>query len=135
MVDIEEAHFGRGRKSSPVSDVPKASRLLTLLEDTEARRKRITVNEARAGIARALRVPVKTLLHIRTQRRKSVQMFLMSGIRDRLIAVLQAEIVESEHQIAICRQIGLDCREDLFEEAAASIAAAKEILERAVKSD
>lgn len=129
MSGSQEAPFGKG---GSVSDVLKASKLVTLLEDTEARRKRITVREARTGIARALRVPTKTLLLIRRQRRKSVQSFLLAGIRDRLIAVLQAEIVESEHQIAICRQIGLDCREDLFEEAAASIVAAKEILARAI---
>jgi hypothetical protein len=134
MSEFGEAHFGHGKKSGAVSDVPRASKMLKLLEDTEARRKRVTVNEARTGIARALRVPAKTLLHIRTQRRKSVQSFLLAGIRDRLIAVLQAEIVECEHQIAIYRQIGVDCREDLFQEAAASIAAAKDILERAVRS-
>ena len=132
MSDIGEAHFGHGRMSGAASDVPRASRMLRLLEDTEARRRRTTVGEARTAIARALRVPVRTLLNIRKQRRKAVEMLLLSGIRDRLIEVLQAEIAESEHQIAICRQIGLDCREDLFEQAAASIVAAKEILARAI---
>jgi hypothetical protein len=134
MSDIGEAHLGQKEMSGAGSDVPRASRMLRLLEDTEARRRRVTVNEARTAIARALRVPAKTLLNIRKGRRKAVQMCLLSGIRDRLIQVLQAEIAESEHQIAICRQIGLDCREDLFEEAAASLAAAKEILARAIGS-
>ena len=126
-----EAHFGQ-KEMRGVGDVPRASRMLTLLEDTEARRKRVTINEARTGIARVLRVAPKTLLNIRKQRRKAVENSLLTGIRDHLIAVLQLEIAEFEHQIHIARQIGVDCRDDLFQEAAASIAAAKEILERAI---
>lgn len=134
MSELGEAHFGLRKMNSAVSDIPRASRMLTLLEDTEARRKQITVGEARTAIARALRVPAKTLLHIRNQRRKSVQNFLLAGIRDRLITALQQEIAEFEHQIHIARQIGVDCRDDLFQEAAAAIATAREILERAVSS-
>ncbi len=126
-----EAHFER-RKFGPVSDVPVASRMLTLLENTEARRRGVSVEAARTGIARALRIPTATLRHLRNQRRKTVESCLLAGIRDRLITALQGEIAEFEHQIHIARQIGVDCRDDLFQEAAASIAAAKEILERAV---
>ena len=127
-----EAHFGQRNMSGVVSDVPRASAMLTLLEDTEARRKRVTVGEARMAIARTLRVSAKTLLNIRKRRRKAVENSLLTGIRDRLIAVLQLEIAECEHEIALYRQIGIDCREDLFVEASASINAARKILERAI---
>jgi hypothetical protein len=107
--------------------------MLTLAEDTEARRRGFTVEEARKSFARALKVPEKTLLHIRNQRRKSIPSFLMNGIRDVLIGVLQSEIAKLEHEIAIAQQVGLDHREDAFEQAAASIAAARSMLERAAE--
>lgn len=135
MTNHEEAHFGRRRVTGPVSDIPVASRLLSLAEDTDARRRGFTVQEARQRIARVLKVPARTLLHIRNQRRKSVPQFLMSGIRDILIDVLQAEIRSLEHEIHIARQIGMDGREDAFLEAAASIEIARKILEGAVRSD
>lgn len=133
MTKLEEAHLGRGEVAGPVGDVPVASRMLTRLENIVARRKGITVQEARVGIARAMRVPHKTLLHIRNQRRKSVQQFLMVGIRERLIEVLQAEIRECEHEIAIHRQIGTHHSENDLLEAEASIAAARNILHAAIK--
>jgi hypothetical protein len=133
MSVIGEAHFGQKNMSGAVSDVPRASTMLTLLEDTEARRKRVTVGEARTAIARTLRVPAKTLLNIRKQRRKAVQNSLLTGIRDRLIAVLQLEVQECEHLIALYRQTGVDCREDDFLAVATSIAAAKKILDRAIR--
>ena len=132
MMSLEESHFGK-RVTGPVFDIPAASRMFTLAEDTEARRKGFTVEEVRKGFARILKVPEKTLLHIRNQRRKSIPSFLMNGIRDVLISVLQSEIAKLEHEIAIAQQVGLDHREDAFEQAAASIAAARSMLERAAE--
>jgi len=132
MMSLEESHFGK-KVTGPVFDVPAASRMLTLAEDTEARRKGFTVEEARKGFARLLKVPEKTLLHIRHQRRKSIPSFLMNGIRDVLIGVLKSEIAKLEHEIAIAQQVGLDHREDAFEQAVASIAEARSILERATE--
>jgi hypothetical protein len=132
MTKLEESHFGK-RVKGPVLDIPAASRMLTLAEDTEARRRGFTVEEARKGFARALKVPEKTLLHIRNQRRKSIPSFLMNGIRDVLIGVLQSEIAKLENEIAIAQRVGLDHWEDAFEQAAASIAAARSILERATE--
>lgn len=106
--------------------------MLTLAEDTGARRKGFTVERMRGKFAVMLQVPAKTLLHIRNQRRKSVPQFLMFGIRNILIDVLQAEIRALEHEIQIARQIGLDCRDDDFEKAAASIEVAREILAGAI---
>src|ERR1700730_15399873 len=100
MTELEESHFGK-RVTGPVSDIPVASRMLTLLEDTKARRTGFTVYKTRQKIASALSVPEKTLLHIRNQRRKSVPQFLMYGIRNLLIEALQAEIRSLEHEIAI----------------------------------
>lgn len=133
MTELWESHFGK-RLTDPVSDIPVASRMLTLLENTKARRTGFTVYETRQTIASALSVPEKTLLHIRNQRRKSVPQFLMSGIRNLLIDVLQAEIRSLEHEIAVARQIGMDCREDAFEQASASIAVARKILEAAAQA-
>jgi hypothetical protein len=132
MMSLEESHFGK-RVTGPVFDIPAASRMLTLAEDTEARRKGFTVEEVRKGFARILKVPEKTLLHVRNQRRKSIPSFLMNGIRDVLIGVLQSEIAKLEHEIAIAQQVGLDHREDALEQAAASIAAARSMLERAAE--
>jgi hypothetical protein len=103
--------------------------MLTLAEDTYARRKGFTVQDAREAFSKILKVPQKTLLHVRNQRRKSVPQFLMSGIRNLLVDVLQAEIRSLEHEIHIARQIGVDPREDVFEQAAASIAYARALLE------
>jgi hypothetical protein len=133
MSHSNEARFER-RKFGPVSDVPIASRMLRLLEDTEARRKGVSVETARTGIARALRIPTATLRHLRSQRRKTVESFLLAGIRDRLIITLQSEIAELEHQIHIHRQVGVDCREDAFLEAATAVAVAKRILAAAIGS-
>jgi hypothetical protein len=130
MSHNEEARFER-RKVGPVSDVPIASRLLTLLEDTQARRRGVSIEVARSGIARALRIPATTLRHIRIQRRKTVESFLLSGIRDQLIVTLQQEIAEIEHELCIARQVGLDVREDAYLQASAAIATARAILERA----
>jgi hypothetical protein len=132
MTKLEESHFGK-RVTGQVFDIPAASRMLTLAEDTEARRKGFTVEEARKGFARILKVPEKTLLHIRSQRRKSIPSFLMNGIRDVLIQVLQSEIAKLENEIAIAQQVGLDHREDAFEQAAASIAAARRLLQSATE--
>ena len=130
MSQFDGARFER--RKGPVSDVPVASRMLTLLEDTEARRRGISVQTARTSIARALRIPAATLRHLRNQRRKTVDYSVMGAIADRLVVVLQAEIAELDHELQIARQIGVDVRDDLFQEAAASIAAAKEILARAI---
>jgi hypothetical protein len=130
MSKLVEPHFGK-RGQGPVTDIPAASRMLTLLEDTEARRKGFRVDQIRRRIAGRLSVPEKTLLHIRNQRRKSVPSFLLLGIRNLLIEVLQAEIAKLEHEISVAKQIGMDCREDAFEQAAASIAHARQILEGA----
>ncbi len=130
MAEYGESHFGK-RVAGPVSDIPVASRMLTLLEDTKARRSGFTVQRVRRSFANRLSVPEKTLLHVRNQRRKSIPQFLMFGIRNLLIEVLQAEIRHLEHEIAIARQIGMDCREDAFEQAAASIDVARKLLETA----
>lgn len=128
MANHQESRFGDGRKSGPVSDIPVASHMLTLAEDTDARRKGFTVKQARERFARMLKVPTRTLLHIRAKRSKSVPHFLMTGIRDILIDVLQAEIRALENQIAIARQVGADCNDNAFGEAAASLDAARQIL-------
>jgi hypothetical protein len=130
MMSLGESHFGK-RVTGPVVDIPAASRMLILAEDTEARRKGFRVEEARRTFARRLAVPEKTLLHIRNQRRKSIPSFLMNGIRDVLIEVLKSEIAKLENEIAIAQRVGLDHREDALEQAAASIAAARSILKSA----
>lgn len=130
MSGFENSRFGK-RAAGPVLDVPVAARRLALAEDTAANRKGVRVEEVRRGFARFLRVPVKTLENIRSERRKSVPAFLMDGIRDVMIEVLEAEIAHLEHEITIARQVGMDHREDTFEEAAASIAAARALLEKA----
>lgn len=130
MTELGESHFGK-KVTGPVSDIPAAARMLALAEDTEANRQGFRVETVRQRFARVLKVPEKTLLHIRNQRRKSIPSFLMSGIRNIMIEVLQAEIVRLQHQIDIARQIGLDDREDDYEQAAASIAFARQLLERA----
>lgn len=130
MSGFENSRFGK-RAVDPVLDVPVAARRLALAEDTAANRKGVRVEQVRKGFARFLKVPAKTLENIRTGRRKSVPAFLMDGIRDVMIEVLQTEVAHLEHEIAIARQVGMDHREDTFEEAAASIATARALLERA----
>jgi hypothetical protein len=134
MKDHEEAHFGQRKVAASVSDIPVASRWLTLAEDTRARQTGFTVSDVRDSFASKLKVPAKTLRLIRGEKRKSVPHFLMSGIRNLLIEVLHAEIRSLEHEIAVARQVGMDCREDAFEQASASIAAARKILEDAAGS-
>ena len=127
MAELEESRFGTG-VTGPVSDIPAASRMLILAEDIEARRRGFRVEDARQNFARRLKVPTKTLLHIRTQRRKSIPAFLMNGIRDLLINVLQSEIAKLEDEISIARKVGLDDRTDDLAKAASAIAAARILL-------
>jgi hypothetical protein len=131
MKGHEEARFGQSKVAASVSDIPVASRWLTLAEDTRARQTGFTVGDVRDSFAGKLKVSAKTLRLIRGEKRKTVPHFLMSGIRNLLIEVLHAEIRSLEHEIAVAKQVGMDCREDAFEQASASIAAARKILENA----
>ena len=57
----------------------------------------------------------------------------MAGIRAVMIEVLQSEIAKLDHEIRVAKKVGLDHREDRFEQAAAQIASARSILESATE--
>lgn len=119
--------------SAAAADVQLASRFVTRLERLEAERQGRRVVDIRPDLARVLRTAPGTLANIRKQRRKVIPRWLLQAIRDAMIRALQAEVRALEHEIAIARQIGLDPREDAFQQAQASLDAAKALLEDAAR--
>ncbi len=116
------------------TDIEMASGILEKLEWLTAKRKGRTVEENRSAIARSLDVSVTAIERIRHKRRKVIPSWVMAGIRAKLIVTLQQEIAELEHEIHIARHVGADVREDAYLQAAAALASARAILEKAIGS-
>lgn len=122
---------GENIQMNAVSDIESVHRLARRLEDAEAKRLGVRINEARASLARRLRTSPGTLENIRRLRTKVVPSWLMARIRAEFVSVLQSEILRLEHEITIARQIGTDHCDDDLQAAEAQVVAAKEILRAA----
>jgi hypothetical protein len=119
---------GESNQMNAMTDVEAVHRLARTLEDAEAKRLGVRLQEARSSLARRLRTSPGTLENIRRLRTKVVPSWLMARIRAEFVSVLQAEITRLEHEIHISQQIGLDHHDDDLQAAQAQIVAAKEIL-------
>jgi hypothetical protein len=122
---------GESIQMNAMTDVEAVHRFARTLEDAEAKRLGVRVQEARSSLARRLRTSPGTLENIRRLRTKVVPSWLMARIRAEFVSVLQAEILRLEHEISISLQVGVDHRDDDLQEAQAQIVAAKEILRAA----
>lgn len=122
---------GESNQMNAMTDVEAVHRLARTLEDAEAKRLGVRLNEARNSLARRLRTSPGTLENIRRLRTKVVPSWLMNCIRAEFVSVLQTEILRLEHEINTAQQIGMDHRDDDLQAAQAQIIAAKEILRTA----
>jgi len=128
MVTHERAQF-----DSAGTDVERASEMVTRMENLISFRDKLSLPEVRRPLSRRLRITTGTLLHIRKQRRKSIPAFLMSAIRQELIAVLQSEVARLEHEIHIHRQVAGSHRTDDLALAEAQVVEAKKTLRLAAR--
>lgn len=119
---------GESIQMNAMADVEAVHRFARTLEDAEAKRLGVRVQEARSSLARRLRTSPGTLENIRRLRTKVVPSWLMARIRAEFVSVLQTEIIRLEYEITIARQIGLDHRDDDLQAAEAQLATAREIL-------
>jgi hypothetical protein len=111
-----------------MSDIETVNRFARLIEDTEANRLGIRVQEARTFIARKLGISPGTMENWRRMRTKIVPNWLMNRLRAELINVLQSEIRRLEHEVQLARQTGSNYRDDTLASAQTQLAAAREIL-------
>jgi hypothetical protein len=128
MVSHGESHFVSG-----LSEVEMASGMVARVEDILSQRDGLSLENARLRVAHTLKVPPRTLLHIRNQRRKTITWRFMEALRAMLIEILQSEIVRLEHELYIQRQIAGSHRSDDLAAAEAQVVEAKKILRAATR--
>lgn len=121
------------RETQFASEIEIASGMVTRVEGILSQRHGLTLDEVRPQVARALRVPVRTVLHLRNQRRKTVTWRLMESLRGLLVEVLQAEIVRLEHEVHVYKQIAGSHRDDRLAAAEAQVVAARRALSEAAR--
>lgn len=115
------------------TDVTTASSMIQRLENIEAERRGVTVQEVRIIISRKVRLSTASLANLRRGRRKSVKTDEMGKVRSALIQALQKQIRALEHEITIHRQTGADHRDLDFAKAEASLETARALIARAVR--
>ena len=104
-----------------------------MIEDHEARRLGVPVTSARSRVANRIGVAPGTLENLRRLRTKIVPNWLMNRIREEFIPVLQSEIQRLEHEVHVARQVGSYHRDDLLASAQTQLAAARQIIDEAMK--
>lgn len=119
-----------GQGNSVTTDSMTAASMLVRLEDTEARRLGVPVEDARASIARRVRAGIGTLRNIRRQRRKTIPAWLMNAIRAELVRVLQHQITALDHELQTYRQTRGGHRSDDLVAIETRLAQAREIMMR-----
>ena len=119
---------GKSVQMNAMSDVETVNRFARLIEDAEAKRLGIRVQEARTFIASRLGISPGTMENWRRMRTKIVPNWLMNRLRAELINVLQSEIRRLEHEVQLARQIGSNYRDDTLASAETALASAREIL-------
>jgi hypothetical protein len=94
------------------------------LEEKEARRRGLSVKDARAVVARKIGATVAALEHVGRGRAKRITVDLFARLRSLIIDELQREITAAQHEIEIARKAGLDgdCPEMAALEAGAAAA-------------
>lgn len=117
-----------GTNMPAVQLVDAASDWARRLEDDVARRRGITVAEARAVVARDTLVPAGTLENLRKRRLKNLGVYAYQQIKSALIRQLQSELRALEHEIHVLRATGVDPRSDEMAEAIAGLQKVREAL-------
>lgn len=113
---------GLNMSSSAAATVDDARRWAKFLEDREAARTGLPVQDARPAVARRVGAAPGTLQNLRKNRLKSIAAHVYGGLRAWVIRELEAEKAALEHELQILRQQGLDPREVQVEEATSSLA-------------
>ena len=88
------------------SDVTMARVWAETLEDREAKRSGLPVASARLIVARKTGVPEGKLYSLRRNRLKSIGSEFLNRLGSRLIAELQHELAQVEHELQTYRAIG-----------------------------
>ena len=117
-------------KMNAATDLKTANTLLDRLEGIEATRRGVSRRKARSLIARQVQASPGTLENLQRMRLKAVPSWLMSRIRAQLIAALQHQMRQLEHEIHLHLQTGVDPRENDLVAAQARLAEAKALIER-----
>ncbi|MGA7807133.1 hypothetical protein [Bradyrhizobium sp.] len=122
---------GDFNQMNALSDIHAAHHFASAIEDAEAKRLGVRISEARVSVARRLRTSPGTLENIRRLRAKIIPNWLMARIKAEFVSILQAEIARLEHEIAVCKQVGMHHSDDALCAAETQMAAAKEVLRTA----
>lgn len=114
--------------NSAVADVEALNGMARSLERSEARRNGTTLTHARKAVSRKLGITAGALENFLYLRTKVVPHWLMGKVRAELIASLQLEASNLEHEIEIHRRAGARHSGDALASAEAQLATAREIL-------
>jgi len=96
------------RKVTPAQDVALARDWADILEEKEARRAGVSIDDARPIVARKTGVPEGKLYSLRRNRLKDVARHILLRLGEGVLRELQAELRHVEHDLQILRQIGAD---------------------------
>lgn len=95
----------------------------------EANRAAVPVVVARKAVARKAGLPPGTVENIDRGRAKRIERRVFEALRGLVIRELEREITAHQHELAVCRQCGLDAREDTVGEVETHLAAARKAME------
>lgn len=113
---------------SAIADITIANHWSRVIEQAEAKRLSISVEQARPSAARRVGASPGTFENIRRLRLKSIPSWLLSRIRAEFIAVLQTEMRRLEHEIQLARKTGESYSDDVLVAAETQIAAVRSLL-------
>ncbi len=99
---------GDKMSASAIAYVGRARRWAETLEDREAKRSSLNVEEARPIVARRVGVMPGTLENLRKGRLKSIATHVYESIRASVIRELLAEKARIDHELQIALQTGVD---------------------------
>lgn len=125
---------GRGPMCFASRDVEVASGLVRRIEDFEASKRCLRVEDVRPEIARHLGITTEALRNVRTKKRKQIPAWFMSALWRAWIEVLQGALAQVEHDRMIWHAMGIDPRDDAFSELRVRAAALHHLLESSVET-
>ena len=102
----------RGTIVSAVAYVDNARDWARRLEDDEAARAGLPVEDARSIVARRLGIAPGTLTSLRKNRLKSISAHVYDTLNRAAARALERQLVQLEHELHLVKQQGLDARSD-----------------------
>jgi len=93
---------------TPADDIALARNWADILEEREARRSGVSLDDARSAVARKTGVPEGKLYSLRRNRLKDIARHILLRLGEGVMRELQAELRHVEHDLQILRQIGAD---------------------------